>query len=196
MRRIIGLTGGIASGKSTVSVRLLELGAKIVDADEISRNILVPGTEAYKKVMETFPAAVTKEEIIDRKLLGGIVFSDEVELKKLNLIMHPEIVKVVKNAVNELSGVVIVDAPLLIEVGLNTICDEIWVVTADVDVRIERMAKRNGFTEEEARKRIDSQLGDDEKLRLADRVIDNSKDIEWLITQVDSFYEDVLRSRG
>lgn len=189
-----GLTGGIASGKSTVSNRFCQLGAYIVDADEISRHGLDVGTECYEKVVATFGKDILLQDgQVDRRKLGAIVFSNEAELEKLNAIVHPY----VRKRMEELSqavwdsnpqGLILWDVPLLFENGLHRLVQKTVVVTAPEELRIQRMALRNGFTREEALSRIRSQMPEEEKVKLADYVIDNSGDLMSLYEQVDSIY--------
>ena len=133
---IVGLTGGIASGKSTVSLLLKNKGAVIIDADEISRNILIPGKPAWTKVIEHFGEKVLRDDKnIDRKKLAQIVFSDKKELELLNSITHPIIIEEIKRQLEYYKKVdeevVVIDAALLLELGLNSLVDEVWVVAVD-----------------------------------------------------------------
>lgn len=189
-----GLTGGIASGKSTVSNRFRQLGVYVVDADEISRHGLDVGTECYEKVVATFGKDILLQDgQVDRRKLGAIVFSNEAEREKLNAIVHPY----VRKRMDELSqavwdsnpqGLILWDVPLLFENGLHRLVQKTVVVTAPEELRIQRMALRNGFTREEALSRIRSQMPEEEKVKLADYVIDNSGDLMSLYEQVDSIY--------
>ena len=180
MKKVIGLTGGIASGKSTVSKKLKELGCYIADADEVSRTLLYPGGAAFEEAKRVFSEFVGKDGLFDRRALGAHVFSDKEALLKLNSITHPVIVKLISEDIKDRNGIIIIDAPLLIEVGLNTLCDKVWLVVADRQTRIERAAKRSGLSYEETAARIDSQMSDEEKMKYADTVIDNYGSIEDL----------------
>lgn len=184
MKRIIGLTGGIASGKSTVSDRLRSYGAVIIDADEISRGLLQKDGAAYRQVSEEFPQYVCVDGTIDRKELGAYVFSHEDALERLNAITHPVIVAEVEKCARQEERSVIIDAPLLIEVGLDRICDEVWLVTADRETRIERIMRRNGLSRKEAEYRIDHQLPEEEKRKHAQVVIENSGSLEALMQNI------------
>lgn len=189
-----GLTGGIASGKSTVSNRFRQLGACIVDADEISRHGLDVGTECYEKTVATFGKDILLQDgQVDRRKLGAIVFANAAEREKLNAIIHPY----VRKRMEELSqavwdsnpqGLILWDVPLLFENGLHRLVQKTVVVTAPEELRIQRMALRNGYTREEALSRIRSQMPEEEKVKLADYVIDNSGDLISLYEQVDSIY--------
>lgn len=189
-----GLTGGIASGKSTVSNRFRQLGAYIVDADEISRHALDAGTECYEKTISAFGRDILlRDGQVDRRKLGTIVFNNEEERQKLNDIIHPY----VRRRMEELSqsvwvrvphGLILWDVPLLFENGLHKLVQKTVVVTAPEELRIARMALRNGFTREESLSRIRSQMPEEEKVKLADYVIDNSGDLRSLYEQVDNIY--------
>lgn len=189
-----GLTGGIASGKSTVSNRFRQLGAYIVDADEISRHALDVGTECYEKTVSAFGKDILLQDgQVDRRKLGAIVFGNEAEREKLNAIIHPYVRKrmdALSQAVWDLNpqGLILWDVPLLFENGLHRLVQKTVVVTAPEKLRIQRMALRNGFTREEALSRIRSQMPEEEKVKLADYVIDNSGDLISLYEQVDSIY--------
>ena len=184
MKKIIGLTGGIASGKSTVSAELRARGAVIVDADVISRTLLDRDGAAYEQVAAAFPQYVLEDGTIDRRGLGAYVFSHEEGIRRLNAITHPIIVEEVKKRAYAEEGNVIIDAPLLIEVGLDQICHEIWLVTADRQVRVERIMRRNGLSREEAEDRINNQLSEEEKRKRAHLVIGNSGSMEELQEQI------------
>ena len=189
MKRIIGLTGGIASGKSTVSDALRKSGAVIIDADAISRTLLERDGAAYTQVAEAFPQYVLPEGTIDRRGLGAYVFSHEEGIRRLNAITHPIIVEEVRRRAEQEQNSVIIDAPLLIEVGLDRICDEIWLVTADREIRVERVMRRNGLSRREAEDRINNQLSEEEKRRRAHLVIDNSGSMEALEEQIGTLRE-------
>jgi dephospho-CoA kinase len=141
---VVGLTGGIASGKSTVSLLLKDKGAVIIDADEIARQIMQPDKPAWFKVINHFGHEIlNEEEYIDRKKLADIVFSDKRQLEFLNSFTHPEIINEIKSQLEYYKSlqkeVVIIDAALLLEVGLDAIVDEVWVVTVDEKVQLERL---------------------------------------------------------
>ena len=192
MTRIIGLTGGIASGKSTVSEELKKCGIEIIDADAISRTLLEKDGPAYHQTIEAFPEYVKENGEIDRRALGAHVFADENELKKLNAITHPIIVSEVRRKAEAAENCAVIDAPLLIEVGLDKICDEIWLITADRETRIARIIARNGLSREEAEDRIDRQMPEEEKRRRAHRVIENNGSMEALYAEIETLKE-ILR---
>ncbi len=189
MTRIIGLTGGIASGKSTVSEELKKSGIEIIDADAISRTLLEINGPAYAEVAAAFPQYILADGAVDRRALGAHVFSQEDALRKLNAITHPIIVSEVQKRALAAEGCVIIDAPLLIEVGLDKICEEIWLITADRETRIQRIIARNGLTREEAADRIDRQMPEEEKRRYAHRVIENNGSMEMLYEEIGKLKE-------
>lgn len=189
---VVGLTGGIGAGKSTASSVLKECGATIIDADKLGHEVYEPGSEANCAIRDAFGDDFFDEAgFLIRPKLGALVFSDEDALKKLNEIVHPAIVKLASKRASETDGLVIMDAALLIEVGLHDICDEVWLVTVDDDVRIDRVMKRNGFTEQEVRDRINSQISDEERGKYASVVLDNSGEMHELRDQIIKALEDL-----
>lgn len=194
---IIGLTGSIASGKSTVSNMLKEYGVPIVDADAVARQVVEPGTETLKKIVEAFGEDIlTETGELDRKKLGSIVFNDEEKRQILNSIIHPAIRKEMLRQRDEyLAGgakTVVMDIPLLFESKLQHLVDKILVVTVSKDVQLQRLMKRNQFTEEEAKARIRSQLPLSVKEQGADAVINNNGTIEETRKQL----EQILKQWG
>lgn len=192
---VIGLTGGIASGKSTVSALLKEKGAAIIDADKIAREIMTKCKPAWHEVVDYFGDEILNEDKndIDRKKLADIVFSDKAKLEVLNSITHPKIIEEIKRQVEEYKKagkkIIVIDAALLIEAGLNKIVDEVWVVAVNEEVQLQRlMTREKGITKDEAVKRIKSQMPLTEKLKFADRVIDNNSTIEETKNQVDKIW--------
>lgn len=172
---IIGLTGGIATGKSLVSKTLRELGIKVIDADQIAHRVL-NRTEVIDKIKEEFGREIINNKgKIDRKKLGEIVFSEYVKLKKLEEITHPTILDVIDQKLKEYKkqDLIVLDAPLLFETYLDQKVDEIWVVYAEESMQIERLQKRDGLDYFEAKCRIDVQMSLKEKVQWADQVINN-----------------------
>ena len=192
--QVIGLTGGIASGKSTVSKLLKKMGAVIIDADIVSREIMVRGTEAYNKIVEYFGKEILKEDgEIDRKKLGNIVFADRRKLKKLNEITHPIIIERIKEKIEEerkknQQNAVVLDAALLIEMKLYKMVDEVWLVVVDSKTQIKRIMERDKLSYKDAINRIKSQMPLDEKMKYADFIINNSKDFKAMEKQVTLFW--------
>ncbi|WP_339321807.1 dephospho-CoA kinase [Paenibacillus sp. FSL W8-0194] len=190
----IGLTGGIATGKSTVSALLVNKGALLVDADAIAREVMLPGHPVLAAVAGHFGQAVILEDgTLDRKKLGDIVFRDPSQRKALNDITHPAIRKEIRGRMDDLQRehpdkLVVVDIPLLYESGLEHMFERVMVVYAPEHVQLERLMRRNQLTAEEAAARIRSQMDIEEKKRKADIVIDNSGDAEETERQVDRFW--------
>ncbi len=191
--RIIGLTGGTGSGKSFVSDRLKQRKVYVIDADVLAHEIIEKGKPAYNEIIKYFGNEIIDDngEIIRRKL-GDIVFSDKEKLAFLNLCTHKyirmEILKIIneiKPKINEYSEIII-DAPLLAEAGLLDICDDIWVVYADPEVRKKRIMERDGISEQQAVNRIASQKTWEEYKNLGAVIIDNSSDDENVERQLDA----------
>ncbi|MDY6855003.1 MAG: dephospho-CoA kinase [Thermodesulfobacteriota bacterium] len=182
MMNVIGLTGGIAAGKSTVSEILSQLGAEIIDADKVGHQIYLPGTEAWKDLINTFGEDILlPEKTINRPILSKIVFADKKALNKLNQIVHPRMYKKIEEEIeiirarNNNTGVVVLDAAILIEANWLPLVDQVWLVVAEHNVVLERLCKNKGFTQEHAKSRISSQLNDEERRRYADIIIENNR---------------------
>lgn len=195
---VIGLTGGIGSGKSTVSSYLKDKKFPVSDADKIAREILEPGMPALDKLVEAFgDEIIDKDGNLRRKYLASIAFTNKENEKKLNEITHGAIKETMGNEVEEFKkrgeNIIFLDIPLLFEQGLDKWCDTTWVVTADEETRISRVVSRDEITEEDVRARIACQMSDKEKIALADEVLDNSFSKEELYTQIEELlkkYED------
>ena len=175
--KVIGLTGGIGTGKSTVSRFLAELGATIIDADKLGHEAFKPDTEAWREVVAAFgKQIVTANGTIDRKKLGAIVFSNPQARVRLNKIMHPRIYNLVKAQLEEYRRqevpAAVLEAPLLLEAGWTPLVDEVWVTTAPEATALERLRKRNGLSETESRARIRTQLPAEERVKQTNVVID------------------------
>ena len=193
---LIGLTGGIASGKSTVAKRLASLGAVGIDADQLAREVVEPGTPGLAAIATEFGDAILLADgTLNRPALGAIIFSDPNRRERLNAITHPAIRRLTRDRVAAAGAadphaIVVYDVPLLAEAiagGLVTF-DLIVVVHADAEVRIERMVELRGLTREEATHRIAAQASDADRLALADVVIDNNGTIDATLAQVDAVW--------
>ncbi|WP_017756079.1 dephospho-CoA kinase [Calidifontibacillus oryziterrae] len=189
MATIIGLTGGIASGKSTVSKMFKELRIVVIDADMVAREVVEVGEEAYNKIVEVFGNEIIHEDrTINREKLGSIIFKDEVKREKLNTIVHPA----VRNRMNDLKNnyiengekTIVLDIPLLFESKLTHLVDKIILVYVDPDVQKSRLMKRNGLTTDAAMARIRSQMPLEDKIPLADAVINNNGTISETFEQL------------
>jgi dephospho-CoA kinase len=194
MPRVIGLTGGIASGKSLVSQTLQGLGMTVIDADDISHEILTHDTSIKQKVMQTFGKEVLNEEgEIDRGKLGSIVFSQKPGLRKdLEAILHPPIREEMwRRARESRSGNVVLDIPLLIETGEHERVDLVVVVYATRELQINRLMARDGISRQEAMGRIASQLPLEEKVSAAHYVINNTGSVEETAEQTTRFHQEI-----
>ncbi len=175
--KIIGLTGGIGTGKSTVASFLVELGAVTMDLDKVGHEALRPGGNARERIISEFGNRIlTSGGDIDRSRLGKIVFNDYESLQRLNSILHPVIDDIVSARLAEYKRkgvkVVVLEAAAMLEAGRTEQADEIWVTNAPVKTVLARLSKRPGYSEEEAKRRIESQLSVEERLKYADVVID------------------------
>ena len=197
--RIIGLTGGIASGKSFISEHLQQLGALIIDADELARQAVQPGSVVLSEIEKEFGAdLIAKDGTLDRAKMGGMVFNSAKARQKLNEIIHPQVLKEVYRLISinrndpDLKAIII-DAPLLIESGLNEAAEEIWVVSVDKDIQVARLMSRDKMSLEQAQNRIKSQMPLAEKLAYADHVIDNNQSRAETLRQIDRLWQKVLK---
>lgn len=177
--RVIGLTGGIATGKSTVARFFAERGVPVLDADQLARDAVLPGSPALDEIVARFGSEVlTKEGVLDRKRLGTIVFSNPEKRRMLEEILHPEIRKLGDARISEAGAAghkrLIYMAPLLIEAGAMNRVDTIWVVSVRPGIQLERLMLRDGITRDQAQKIIDSQMPLSEKEQYGSVVIDNS----------------------
>jgi len=197
---VIGLTGGIGTGKTQVSEMLEKLGAAIVNADLLGHQIYVPQSEAWREVVEVFGEEVLAPNgEIDRTKLGPIVFGDLEALKKLNAITHPKIYALADESLKKLSEegseVAVLEAALLIEAKWTPLVNEVWVTTAPEQDVVKRIQERNGFTEEAIQSRIASQMTQEERITHADVIIENEGDLTELKTKIHKFWNDRVAAR-
>ncbi|MBW8351182.1 dephospho-CoA kinase [Bacillus sp. IITD106] len=195
MAIMIGLTGGIASGKSTVSNMLKERGFTILDADIAARVVVEPGQIAYKRIIESFGRDIlNKDESINRSKLGSIIFNDAEKRKTLNSIVHPAVRECLNDwkneAIKEGKKTIIYDIPLLYESNLTYLVEKVIVVFVNPDIQLKRLLNRNGLSEEEALARIRSQLPLNEKVERADAIIDNNGTIDETERQINELIND------
>jgi len=192
---LVGLTGGIGAGKSTVSAMLAERGAVIVDADRIARDLQSPGSPVLEAMAERFGSHILLDDgALDRAAVAKIVFNDEAALKDLNGIVHPAMQSEIQRQIDEQRStdrVVVLDFPLLGENPRKGLAATV-VVDIPVDVAVQRLVDQRGMSEDDARARINSQLSRDERLAAATHVIDNSGDRDSLNRQVDALWEQLL----
>jgi dephospho-CoA kinase len=197
---VIGLTGGIASGKSTVAGMLRELGATVIDADEASRAVVEPGTPGLRAVVEAFGREVLDGDRLDRWKLGAIIFVDEAARRRLEAITHPLIrawmAERQREAEERGEERVVLDIPLLYENGLDRGLKAVMVVYAPAEVEMERLMARNGFSSEEAGRRVAAQMPIEEKKARATYVIDNSGTREQTLEQVRKVWSEITQAGG
>lgn len=198
---LIGLTGGIASGKSTVSRHLAQLGAIIIDADQIARDVVAPGKPALGEIVREFGKdMLLPDGSLNRAALGKLVFGNTAIRERLNQITHPQIRADILEIISRYQGgnlqgkdylneVVIIDAPLLIEAGYTSIVEAVWLVAVDEETQIKRLMIRDGYTRAEAEARLKSQMSLQNKLAFANQVIDNSGTVEQTIAQVNELWD-------
>ncbi|WP_311210700.1 MULTISPECIES: dephospho-CoA kinase [unclassified Aeromicrobium] len=188
----VGLTGGIGSGKSTVSARLSELGAVVVDYDLLAREAVEPGSAALAAIGARFgDAVIAPDGTLDRPALGSVVFADEQARRDLEAITHPAIRELAAARVAQApaEAVVVHDHPLLVEMGMAGQCDTVVVVDVPTDVQVERLVEQRGMTEADARARLAAQTSREDRLAVADEVLDNSGTREQLLDAVDALWE-------
>ena len=183
----IGITGGIGSGKSTVSDYLIEKGYNIIDCDILAREVVMPGTPALKKLVLAMGEEILNDKgELDRARTARIVFGDESKRKILESITHTAILEEVERRVSlNPNGINFIDAALMFETGLNEKMDQVWAVVCGDDIRIKRVMARDNATEEMVKARMASQMKDEERTKLADEILDNSKGKEELYGQID-----------
>ena len=189
---VVGLTGGIGTGKSEVARLLENLGASVINADQVGHEAYTPHSPAWRDVVEAFGEEILQEGgEIDRRKLGGIVFADPEQLAILNAIMHPRMASIVREKLADLrdSGakVAVVEAAVLFEAGWDSLVDEVWTTESPEDSVVERLAQRNGLAPEEIRKRIASQMSSEERSGRATEVIANAgqlPDLEQSVREV------------
>jgi dephospho-CoA kinase len=190
----VGLTGGIASGKSTVSAIFAQLGAVVIDSDKLAREVVAKGTPGLDRVVEAFgPEVLTEDGELDRPKVGGIVFADEEKRRLLEGIIHPLVRKRSSELAAEAGPDVLVvhDIPLLAEAGLAEAFDAVIVVDAPDDIQVERMLRDRGWTREDAESRIAAQATREERLAIATYVIENKGTLEDLRARVDEVYREL-----
>lgn len=194
---ILGLTGSFGSGKTTVAKILKSYGAKIIDADKIAHQVIRPGKPAYNKIVYAFGVRVlNKDKSINRHCLAQIVFNHHNLLVKLNSVVHPEVIKIIKGELKRVKkGVVVIDAPLLIETGLDKLVDKLIVVKINKSEQLARLGQKLGLVKRDIQLRINCQLPLEDKVRMADFVIDNSKTILQTKKQAVEIITEVLRRR-
>lgn len=197
---VIGLTGGIASGKSSVSQMLSELGAVVIDADKIGHEAFRPNTDAWREVVAAFGKGILGQNSeIDRGKLAKIVFNDSKALEQLNRIMHPKMHRIVERKIEDLRSqgveVVVLEATLLIEANWTDLVDQVWVTISPEATVIDRLRSQRGLPEEQARARIESQTPIAQRKKHADVVIENDSDLDTLRHKVEGLWRKLRLSK-
>lgn len=189
---LIGLTGGIGSGKSTVAKRLVELGATEIDADLLAREVVAPGTPGLEAVAKRFGAdLISSDGSLDRALLASRAFSDQANRKDLEGILHPLIQKLSRERIASTPGIVIYTIPLLVETNSQLPFDKVITVSAPEDVRVRRLVESRGMSEADARARISAQASDQQREEVADYIINSNCSMAELFKQVDSVFAEL-----
>lgn len=195
--KTIGLTGGIASGKSVVARALQEMGAVLISADKIGHQVIEPGKAAYHNLIEAFGIGILNpDRRINRKKLGDIVFKDPQKLQLLNQLTHPPIMQEIKLKLAQIqqeqpAAIVVMEIPLLYETRMEKLFDQVWVVWVDRDTQIERLMARDAIDRSDAIRRIDSQMPLNEKARRADLLIDNRGSIEETVATTTRIFNNI-----
>jgi len=200
MALIVGLTGGIVGGKSTVALMFRDLGANIIDADKLGHSVILPYKPAWKKIVKLYGKDILRNDLtIDREKLGKTVFTNQILLKKLNEITHPEIIKIIKKEINSAKNkshnqgkILMVDAALIYETKIDKLMDKIIVIYIDKDEQIKRLIKRNNLSKDEASQRIKSQMPMEIKVEMADYVIDNNNSLDMTKKQVVKIWDELM----
>lgn len=192
--RILGITGSIGSGKTTVARFLRGKGARVLDADKMAHALLAPSARCFARIKACFGAQVLTRGRLDRRKLAGIVFNDPESLRKLCAIIHPEVTRQIKAQITRCRAkrdrfFLIIDAPLLFEAGLEALCDHVVVVRATKEVQIKRIQKKGDLTREEILKRMKAQMPLRQKIARADFVIDNQGPINQTKKQVEALWQ-------
>lgn len=195
---IIGLTGNIASGKSSVAKYLRDLGALVIDADQVARRVVMPNTPALREIVLSFgPGILNEDGSLNRRKLGSIVFKDQTARLRLEQITHPRIEEEINRHIlsfkeSSPDGVLVLEVPLLIEVGWHKKVDQVWLVVVREDVQLHRLVMRDKLSPAEARQRMASQMPQWEKMKYADVIIDNSDSPNATLAQVKKAWSKLL----
>lgn len=199
--RVIGLTGGIASGKTSVAQHLASKGAHVIEADRIGHEVIAPGGEGYKEVIAAFGNdIVAPDKTIDRRKLGNIVFGNKEKLKLLNSISHPHMAARMAREIETIRSrpgsqrplLIVLEAAILLEAGWDRLCDQVWTVEAPMELSISRLMARNNLSLEAAQARLNAQISNDERAARAHKVIKNTGSMDFLLAQVDRLWDETV----
>jgi len=198
--QVIGLTGSIGTGKSEVTRVLQELGAEVINADQVGHEAYTPHTDSWNAVVDAFGQDILQPDgEIDRRKLGAIVFADSGQMAKLNEIMHPRMADMVAEKIEQMRSrgvqVVVVEAALMFEAGWETLVDEVWATDSPLEMVFQRLMSRNGLDEAEVRKRLGSQMDIQERLDRSGVVVENSGDVLALEATVKSLWESRIKGK-
>jgi len=197
---ILGVTGGIASGKSTAAALLEELGAHVISADQIAREVVEPGSDVLAQLVQMFGTQIlARDKTLDRKHLGAIVFDDSDARVRLEAVMHPAIAELSQQRLNAAAHkypLVVYEAPLLFEANAQDRVDKVLCITVDPEIQLQRVQERDGCSEAEAQARIAAQMPQGEKAELSDYVVDNSADLDALREQINNLWHTELVCSG
>lgn len=194
---VVGLTGGIATGKSTVGKTLQELGAIIINSDNIAHQVVEPGQPAWQAIVDAFGEGILNEDkTINRPKLGHCVFSQPEMLHRLNEITHPPIMAVIRDRIHTIReenphAIVVMEVPLLYETHMDKLCDQVWVVWVDQEIQITRLMARDSISRQEAERRIAAQMPLEEKVKRAQVVIDNSRSLQETRQMVTRYFNEI-----
>jgi dephospho-CoA kinase len=195
---LVGLTGGIGAGKSTVAAMLRERGARVIDADDLARRAVRNGTPAFDRIVDAFgDDIVSADGELDRAALASIVFADAERRRELERITHPEVARLLEEALEPLrstNDVVVYASPLMVEGGMTDACDVVVVVAAPVQEQLRRVGAQRGMAESDVRARMAVQASDDERAAAADVILDNGGTLQELKAQVDRLWRDLERT--
>ena len=194
--KLVGLTGGIASGKSTVAAILRRLGASVINADELAREVVQPGEDAWKEILDTFgPDILHDDKTLDRKKLRKIVFENPAVRKELEGIIHPRVRALAEKRIRELAGagcsVIVYEVPLLFEAQIHLWLRPVILVACDVETQKQRLLQRDHVTELEAQQHLDAQMSLEEKRKLADYIIENDSNLKELEQKVNDVLQQI-----
>ena len=187
---LVGLTGGIAAGKSTAANRLADHGAVIVDADLLARDAVAPGTSAFAKIAKTWPQVITEDGSLNRTALGEVVFSDDEARKTLESFVHPEVHRLAQDAItsHSESSIVIYVVPLLVEAAVDLPFDYVVTVETSIDEQMRRLVETRGLTMEQAKARLSSQVSSAARANHADEILNSNQSLAEFLSDVDALW--------